>query len=451
MLNKIKKEKKYRGFSLIEALVLIFIFTIISLAFYGTFSLGIRYIQDSKNRLGALALANEKMEIVRNLEYSTIGTTTGIPNGDLTAEEDVVVNNVSYHVSTFVQYIDDPFDDESPDDVISNDYKRVKITVSWGSAESDGQEIFLISRFVPPGLEMDAEGGILAINIINNEGIGVPQSQVRLINSGVSPSIDITALTDDSGYLIFPGAPESLNGYEITVTKDNYETVITVDPDSVLYLPNDPHASVIEGRLNTKTIHQDELSDINLETIDHLGSAVPNVDFHIEGGRVLGTVSADVPPVYVYNLDEDGLTNSSGEKDYEDMSPGQYFISPDESITGYTLVGISPASPIIVSPGSSQAVEIKYVSNTVDSLIVTVIGNEDSEPINGAEVKLSNGVNYDETITTSTDGIAFFPVDENPLLPGTYTLEISAEGFQDHSESVSISQVVKKEIIMIVE
>jgi len=83
-------EKKYRmahisdgipAFTLIEALVVLFVFSLITLTFYSVFTLGGAYIIESKNRLRAVSLANEKMEIIRNLEYDDIGVVGGIPDG----------------------------------------------------------------------------------------------------------------------------------------------------------------------------------------------------------------------------------------------------------------------------------------------------------------------------------------------------------------------------------
>lgn len=92
----------------------------------------VRAILESKNRLGATALANQRMEIIRSIDYTSIGTkhwngsawVYGIPAGELIEEEDVSVNTTLYHVDTFVQYVDDTFDGVTPTDTIPTDYKR---------------------------------------------------------------------------------------------------------------------------------------------------------------------------------------------------------------------------------------------------------------------------------------------------------------------------------------
>ena len=107
-----------KGFTLIESLVFLFMFTLISLVFFQSYTVGTRLIIESKNRLGATALANQKMEIIRSIDYSLIGTkhwngsawVYGIPAGDILEDETISVNTVKYSVHTFVQYVDDGFD-----------------------------------------------------------------------------------------------------------------------------------------------------------------------------------------------------------------------------------------------------------------------------------------------------------------------------------------------------
>ena len=69
-----------KGFTLIEALTLLFVFYLVKTTFYAASIAGTRQIIESKNRLGAVAVANEKMEIIRNRDYDTIVTKR--PNKD---------------------------------------------------------------------------------------------------------------------------------------------------------------------------------------------------------------------------------------------------------------------------------------------------------------------------------------------------------------------------------
>lgn len=449
-------DQQKQGFTLIEALVFLFIFSVVVTTFYSVFSLGTKYIIESKNKLGALAVANEKMEIVRNLKYDDIGLVTGIPEGNIPEEEDVAVETKTYNVKTIVQYVDDAFDGVFPDDVIPNDYKRVKVTVSWGQSGSVSSSVYLVSQFPPPGLETSSGGGILAINVTDGEGVGVSQARVHIVNNDVSPAVDISQNTDNSGNLMFPGAKESQQGYELTVSKDGYETASTVDPNAVDYLPNDPHASVVTGALNTAVVIIDKLSDLKIKTVDYLGSSLADVSFHIKGGRELGTRSTVVPPEIVYTLDSNESTGSEGEKNFNDHSPGrQFFLTNIGSVSGHTLIGASPISGFDAVPATykfslladeSKTIEIKFAKNDTDSLLVRVLNNSNNLPVNDAQVKLTNGSGYDATIVTSFDGVVFFPENSNPFIPGTYNLEITSSGFGTYSSSVDIDKLTIKEV-----
>ncbi len=57
--TKYKIQNTKKGFTFIEALAFLFIFSIITLTFYETWSLGTKQIINSKNRLGATALASQ--------------------------------------------------------------------------------------------------------------------------------------------------------------------------------------------------------------------------------------------------------------------------------------------------------------------------------------------------------------------------------------------------------
>src|SRR5665647_3570317 len=101
-LKKIKFNKA--GFSLIEVLVVMFIVAVTFTSFYSVSMVGTRYIIEAKNRLGAVALTNEKMEIIRNLSYDKVGTqgSVDIP-GNILQEEDVTANGKAFHVSTSIR------------------------------------------------------------------------------------------------------------------------------------------------------------------------------------------------------------------------------------------------------------------------------------------------------------------------------------------------------------
>lgn len=443
MIRKIKTDK-LAGFTLVEILTVLFIFSVVSVTFYSVFTSGSRYIIESKSRLGALALANEKMEIIRNLEYDDIGTVDGEVEGDILQNEEVVENGRKFNVNTLVEYADDPYDGLAYSDTIwFEDYKQVTITISWSQGVSSSP-VKLVSRFVPHGVEKEnPTDGILSINVFSKEPEGVSEplsgSTVHVVNSEIG--LNTSKNTDADGNATFMGSNirDSIQKYEITLTKSGYETISTLPPyPDTAYNPTDVHASVVTGSVNITNIFQNKLADLEIDTVDFLNESVPDIDFHIKGGRKMGTTISSNDPVY--NLDEDGETGSDGKKSYDDVSPGQYEISASLGSTNYELIGMDPVSPFNLLSSSPQTVKIKLADKSVTSILVIVTGT-DSAPVTGANVQLKNeALSYDKNQTTLEDGKVFFPVTSDLFQSGTYDLKITASGYVDSDTDVTINE-----------
>ncbi len=454
-MRQSKGRQFHSAFTLIEALIVLFIFSVVTMTFYSVFTLGVKFILESKNKLGAVSLANERMEIIRNLNYDNVGIVGGIPSGTLPAEEDVYASKKTYHVKTFVKYVDDPFDGVSPIDL---DYKLVKVTVSWLGAMGKTSSVVLVTRFVPPGVEQNvAGGGALSINIMNSKGIGVPQASVHVINNALSPKVDVTAMTDNTGNLMLPGAKQSIGTYYLSVTKDGYEAVDTINPASVTYSVTDTPASVVGGMMNVKSLIQDKLANLKITSVDSLGAPLPGVNFHLEGTRIFGFDMSQSPAAPVYKIKEDDTTDATGKKERPNISPGQIFITPSGAPpTGYTLVNnnyftdynnVTNIYSFILSPEETREVQLKYVDNNAIALLTTVKNNADSKLLANATVTLSNTTGYSESVVTGKDGTAFFPGTTTPLVAGAYNLKITADSFTDFTEeNITLNKLILKEV-----
>jgi hypothetical protein len=442
-LNKIKNNN-LSGFALIEALTVLFIFSLITITFYQVFTLGTKYIIESKNRLGALALANEKMEIIRNLEYDSIGTVDGEVGGNIPQDEDVTENTRQFHVHTLVEYVDDPYDLLGYSDKIwFEDYKRVTITISW-SGNAGSSPVTLVSRFVPHGVEKkNPNDGILSINIYSKnpdsgETSPVSGSVVHVSNSEIG--LDTEKVTDGNGNVTFMGSNVrySIQKYEVTISKSGYEAVITMPPyPDTSYNPTDIHASVVLGAPNVVNIAQNKLANLKITSLNYLNQNIANINFHIKGGRKMGTTIESNDPVY--NLDENRTTGFGGEKNYNSISPGQFTITPSLGSSNYELIRTEPASPCLLLSDEPLDFKIKLADKNISSLLVNVIGNDDL-PVEGAAVQIKNdALSYDDTETTPADGKVFFPASSDPLQAGTYDLKITAGGYSSSESQVIIS------------
>ncbi|MBU4347153.1 prepilin-type N-terminal cleavage/methylation domain-containing protein, partial [Patescibacteria group bacterium] len=221
--------KKQPGFSLIEVLVSVLIVSALTLAIFDLIIYSLKVTADNKFRLAASMITDQKMEYIRNLPYDDIGIAGGMPNGVIPEDETITQNNGIFYVNTFIKYEDDPFDGlygGVPNDATSSDYKIIRVKASWNGPF--GQKNVTSSTIIAPrGMETDAGGGVLSILVFDANGLPVDKASVRIENSGLVPAIDFTDETSVSGILNFPGAPESIEGYEITVTKTGYSTSST--------------------------------------------------------------------------------------------------------------------------------------------------------------------------------------------------------------------------------
>lgn len=443
--NKHKTLNVCSGFTIVEGMVVIFIFALITVSFYSVFSLGVRLIADAKNRLGAMALANEKMEIVRNIAYGDIGTVGGAPDGVLLENEDVIENTRQYHVQTSVQYENDDFDGQYPDDTVPGDYKKVTITISWNGGT---KEVRFVSTFVPPGLEVAVPGdGILSINVFSDQpgGAGIPDSSVHVANSDTG--LNTTVSTDSNGNIILIGEniKDSIQKYQIHVSKSGYEEVYTMPPyPDTSYSPIDVHASVITGSLNVINIVQNKLTNLKISTSNYLGESIGNIGFDISGGRKLGyevDAEGNVTSVPVYNPIPSTETGSDGEKDFGLVSPGQYTIVLPSSVTdSYEVIGKYPIDPFNLSSDTNLDFEIRLASKSMTSLMVKVLSDAvDNPSVSGAVVQLTNSLGYDVTQTAGADGVVFFPTTSDIFQAETYDIKITADGFQEKNSSVTVN------------
>ena len=447
-----KKAEMHKAFLLIEALTVFFIFSLVVVTFYSVFTVGLRYIQDVKNRLGALAVANEKIEIIRNLSYDNIGTVGGTISGNIPQDQVVSENGHQFTVHTDIVYVDDAFDGIGFSDTVwFEDYKKVIVTVSWNNG-GNSEKVELVSRFVPPGKEVPHIGdGILSVNIFSDQLGGGIVSDAKVAIYNPDTGIDTFGTTDASGNITFMGntITDSIQKYQLTVTKDGYETVTTMPPypDSV-YNPVDVHASVVTGAMNVKNIVQNKLANIKITILDYLNQPIENANFNLTGGRKLGTDATD-PLISIYNFDEDDATDSSGEKIFSSLSPGNYTFSLiGSTLADYEMISINPATNFsLLSEDGTLNIEAKLASKTMTALLVTVLDDAGSLPIAGATVKLTNAVlGYDKEFIASSDGKVFFPDSSDPLLPEIYHLKVTADGFSDKELNVTVTaNSVKKE------
>src|SRR3990172_4316620 len=151
-----------RGQSLIGILVALAVFSILAQAIFTVVGASFNFVSFNRARITAKHLAQEKLELLRNLPFDNVGTLGGVPWGPILREETITRNKLNYTVKTEIIYIDDPLDGPEggiPDDTLATDYKRVRVEVSWeGVATSRKNPVVLLSDIAPKGVETTAGG-----------------------------------------------------------------------------------------------------------------------------------------------------------------------------------------------------------------------------------------------------------------------------------------------------
>lgn len=256
----------HRGVSVIDTIVGIALLLLVFTGLTGVLQLTVSAVSNNKARIGALSLANERLEYIRSLPYLSVGTTSGIPNGAIPQTENVSLNGVNYTRTTLIRYVDAPEDGLDPNDEndIPADYKEVKVTVAW-QLRGNTRSVSLVARVSPPGLETTVPGGTLRVLVTNAVGDPVPQALVSITNASVTPPVDIDVLSNDGGYATFIGAPAGA-GYAISVTKSNYSTAQTYGITAQNPNPNPGHSTVAEGMTTAPTFAIDQLGTMSVET-----------------------------------------------------------------------------------------------------------------------------------------------------------------------------------------
>ncbi len=425
--------KNNQGFTLIEVLIGIFILSIATLTIYSLYNMSLKILWESKAKVTATQLANQKMEMARNLTYNQVGTLGGIPTGLIPPVEIITRNGIEFSVNTFVSYIDDPFDGTASStttpDTLSADYKQVRVEVNWTSKFGAKKLIFL-SSITPKGIESETGGGTLKIIVFNSAGQPVPQAQVHITNSTVTPAIDLNTQTDSAGLVFLPGAPAAIESYKISVTKDGYSIDQTYETTTYMSTTIKPPLSIYEGQITSISFCIDQTSSVINTVKDSNNVYLSSVDINIKGEKIIGYTASSTP---VYKYDQDKKTSATGLINLTNLEWDSYHFTPLNH-EPYNISESSPIQPLNLSPNTSTTISLTLAPKETHSVLV-IVKDIDSQPIADAKVHLFNtDLSLDSTATTTNAGQAYFA----PWQAATTTLEVNKIGYNTYQDVLDI-------------
>lgn len=401
------------GFSLLETIIGTALMLLVFVSIFGVIQLGMKLVAQSKAKVTALALANQKIELVRNFPYDSLGTMGGIPSGSIPETETTVRNKITYAVKTTVVYVDDPFDNLFPSDPLPTDYKRIKVKVSW--SEGGGGEVILQTDAAPKGVENTGGGGIVSVLIFDANGQPVPQADVHIENSSVLPAIDAHYQSDNQGRLFLGGAPACNDCYKITATKTGCSAERTYAVGELvrgiaLATPNKPLVSVLENQQSEISFTIDRVSTKTVQTIKYIEEKTLEGSFDEQN-----QISDPITPTGLVSWGELSWTSTSTDIHFQLL----YATSSDwVLIPGYDFT----VPPVDISElDSFKYSSIKIKANLPSDWTITWFSFDTSAPV----PNLAFSMQGSKTLGLDDAGQPIYKYQENLSTNGSGLLTIS--------------------------
>lgn len=376
------KKIDIQGFTLIELTIAIAVFLIFTLGIYSTMSMVFKIVYQSRMKILETALLSEQLEIVRNLPYDSIGLINGVPSGVLKHSQVINRDGADFTVITSVRNIDDPFDGilgGTPNDTSPSDYKLVEISGICNNCVQ--QDPVILSTIISPkGLEGASKNGALFIHVFDASGLDVAGADVHIVNSAVTPNIIIDDVTDNGGMLKVVDAPTGTLGYDITVSKNGYNSDYTVKSSVSNPNPLKPPANVVSQDITEISFSIDKASTINVASVNTACEGVAGPSINLFGQKILGTN----PDVYKTNLNFSLASNNYVVNNLE-------WDTYDLNLSGttYDLAGSVPMLPFKLNPGSNQNLSLVFVPHTANSVLIKVKDAGTGLPLSNATVHLT--------------------------------------------------------------
>ncbi|MFA5134618.1 MAG: carboxypeptidase-like regulatory domain-containing protein [Patescibacteria group bacterium] len=423
---------KAPGYSLVEVVVVLLIFTMMFLVMLSVFNNGISRLNDSKVKIIATEIASAQMEILRNINYIDLGTVSGSPAGAIPQTKQVTRSNINFTVTTTVKYFDDPFDgcageagggkdpaewsrcaDGTEVNVARDiptylnnpaDYKKCDVEVSWESPSSP-DPIKLSTIIAPPDLEGETDKGFLLIEVLDADGAPVADANVHVTNSTVVPNVDIAMSTDSFGRLLLLDLEPSQYSYVITVTKDGYSTDRTCSEDAAGTTCSDSEGvpdpyledvSVHEGELEEKTFFIDQLSTLSVNSYTQECAALDAIDLTLQGLDKQYSVS---PEILKNVIDLETDSGSTPHWASSEIEWNHYDLIINTA--GYHIAGINHDLALNILPNTDTTVNVLLSPQTANALLVTVKDSGTETNLSNANVRVVNSSqSFDESRLT---------------------------------------------------
>jgi prepilin-type N-terminal cleavage/methylation domain-containing protein len=382
------------GFSLIEVLIALGIFSIIAFSIFLSYSSITDVIGRTRISTLTTSLLNKQIELIRNVPYDNVGIIGGFPPGVIPATSTISYEGQVFLVSAFVRNTDDPFDGKTggtPNDTAPADYKLVELQLLCTTCGAGAVPLIFTTTVGPQNLETSTKNGSLFINVFDANGQPVSGASVLVKNTSTTPTITINDATNNSGTLQLVDIPTSTNSYQITVSKTGYTTSQTRKPgDPTNPNPTVPHSTVASQLITAMSFAIDRVSTINVQTQDQYCAPVPSVSMTQAGQKLIGSGPNVLNYSQAFTTDSGGASARSG-LEWDTYS----FTNTDAT---YDLAGSMPFTPVSINPSTTMALQFLMEPKATSGLLVSV-ANASGSPVADVNVNIQKAGFTDTKIT----------------------------------------------------
>jgi len=250
-----------RGLSLIEVMVAMVLFALLSTGLIYTMIQIMSVTKDVRTRQVASNLAAEEIDRARDVlkveELVSWTTDSGLddPNDPQQRAGAITINGDTFHVKRNVQWVSDANSPLQCGASAANGtlrYKRVNVEVTWDGMRGSATPVRSDS-VVNPRTRMNEENkGTMLVTVVDSFGAGVPNATVTL-----TPSAGAAARqTDAEGCAYFINVPPA--SYKIVVSKPGF-----IGDKNVLS-PQEENVIVPAGASNTRVFRYDAIGRYQL-------------------------------------------------------------------------------------------------------------------------------------------------------------------------------------------
>ena len=380
-----------KAFTLVEVIVAIAVFAILLLTVIGISQQIHNLATTSKLKTTAATIAQEQVELVRNLPYSSIGSDVTYPTGPLLSSQTISRNGGNFTVKIVIKDIDDPADGLSPADTVPLDYKQVEIQVCWNTS-SCNNPVRLSTYVVPKTLEYANNAGAMFIAVIDANAQPVSGATIHVTNT--TPAVDVTNQTDVNGKLQLLSLPAAANSYRVTASKNGYSGDGTVAVSGTNPAPYNPDPSVINGNKTDVILQIDKVSTLVVHALDQTTCAgLGSVTVRITGSQRLIGLNPNIPA-----YDKTFVTDAAGQFLITNLPWDNYSFAI--SSAGDDVAGVTPPDSIIVNPASSVTGSIVLAAHQANTARIIVRATGTKAPVANATVTINNGGAYSAELIT---------------------------------------------------